>query len=109
MERYQIIEIDVDTASQKLSIIWGDNERSYFPMEGLRKVCPCVFCRGGHEHMGKKMEPSELKKKPEKDWRISSIKPTGNYAIQINWSDGHNSGLYRYDALRDLWDEFQSL
>ncbi|MCC5925757.1 MAG: DUF971 domain-containing protein [Bacteroidetes bacterium] len=109
MQQTTVTEIDVDTASQVLSIVWGDGETSHYPLEGLRKVCPCVFCRGGHEHMGKRMDPGVLKNKPERDWRISSIKPSGNYAIQINWGDGHNSGLYRFDALRDLWDEFKKL
>lgn len=109
MDRYAVSEIDVDSASQVLSMVWGDGETSFFPLEGLRKVCPCVFCRGGHEHMGKRMDPAELMKTPERDWKIKSIKPTGNYAVQINWGDGHNSGLYRFDALRDLWDEYLAL
>lgn len=26
----------------------------------------------------------------------------GNYAIKVTWSDGHNTGLYRWDYLREL-------
>ncbi|KPP99604.1 MAG: hypothetical protein HLUCCA01_06160 [Bacteroidetes bacterium HLUCCA01] len=106
---FEISEIDVDTASQTLSIVWNDGETSFFPFDGLRKVCPCVFCRGGHEYMGKKMDPAELAKPAQREWRIRSVKPMGNYAIQIVWNDGHDSGLYRFEALRQLWEEFKLL
>ena len=31
-----------------------------------------------------------------------SIKPVGNYAISIAYSDGHGTGIYRYDFLREI-------
>jgi len=33
---------------------------------------------------------------------ISAIEPVGHYALQLNFSDGHNTGLYSWDILHDL-------
>jgi DUF971 family protein len=40
--------------------------------------------------------------------KISAIAKSGNYAIQITFSDGHNSGLFTWDYLRDLAINYQS-
>ena len=34
--------------------------------------------------------------------KMLAVEPVGNYAIRINWSDGHNSGIYSYDHLRSI-------
>ena len=104
-----IQKIFVDHDQQILSILWKDDETAEYQLDGLRRVCPCVFCRGGHENMGKKMDAQELIRKGKRTWKITSIKPVGNYALQFTWSDGHNSGLYQFGALRQLWDEYLNL
>jgi DUF971 family protein len=34
--------------------------------------------------------------------RPVAIRPVGRYAIQIDWSDGHTTGIYPFDRLRSL-------
>jgi DUF971 family protein len=34
--------------------------------------------------------------------KMLAVEPVGNYAIRINWSDGHNSGIYSYDHFREI-------
>jgi len=34
--------------------------------------------------------------------KMLGVEPVGNYAIRINWSDGHSSGIYSYDHLRRI-------
>jgi DUF971 family protein len=34
--------------------------------------------------------------------KMLSVEPVGNYAIRINWSDGHSSGIYSYDHFRHI-------
>jgi DUF971 family protein len=34
--------------------------------------------------------------------KILGIEPVGNYAIRINWSDGHNTGIYSWDHFREI-------
>jgi len=105
----QIQSISVDHERQYVTITWGDNVVSDFNMDALRRVCPCVFCRGGHEFMGKKMDPQELLRSPKRTMKITQIKPVGTYALQFFWGDGHNSGLYQFTALRQLWEEYTNL
>jgi DUF971 family protein len=105
----QIKSIDVNHETQLVSITWGDSVVSDFNMDALRRVCPCVFCRGGHEFMGKKMDPQELLRPPKRTLKITQIKPVGTYALQFYWGDAHNSGLYQFTALRQLWDDYLQL
>ena len=32
--------------------------------------------------------------------KMLSVEPVGNYAIRINWSDGHNTGIYSFEHFR---------
>ena len=34
--------------------------------------------------------------------KMLSVEPVGNYAIRINWSDGHNTGIYSYEHFRRI-------
>ena len=100
--RFQIKKITVDSELRELQILWADGHLSRFPMEGLRKACPCVFCQGGHENMGKPVNPSIFLERSEHDRVITRISQVGNYAIQIHWNDGHQTGIYRFERLRDM-------
>ena len=33
---------------------------------------------------------------------VSQMRPVGNYAYNINFSDGHSSGLFTMDLLREI-------
>ena len=80
-----------------LAISWGDGEKSVFPVRDLRLACSCARCVD--EWTGEEMlKPESV---PE-DVRPVSIQPVGRYAIQIQWSDGHDTGIYPFDRLRSL-------
>lgn len=61
----------------------------------LRGYCPCAACQG---HSGLKIvfHPPPAPVEP------LSIRPVGNYAISFHWSDGHGTGIYRFDFLREI-------
>ncbi|MEX0646411.1 MAG: DUF971 domain-containing protein [Balneolaceae bacterium] len=99
--RYQPVSIDVSNSDQVLKIEWADGHVSTFPLFGLRKNCPCVTCRGGHEKMGR-FEPELFRVTPAHSYKIISAEPIGNHALKINWDDGHNSGMYRWNLLRHM-------
>lgn len=101
-ERISATEITVETAAQTMTILWADGHRSVYPLEGLRKACPCVECAGGHELMGMPPNPNLMKQSPTQTWTITRLEEVGNYAMQIYWGDGHNTGIYRWEYLRDL-------
>jgi DUF971 family protein len=37
--------------------------------------------------------------------RITGMKPVGNYAYNIEFNDGHNSGIYTFELLLTLGQE----
>ncbi len=76
-----------------LAILWNDGHRGDYPFAYLRGWCPCAGCQG---HGGDKRyihaENTDLIK----------IDLVGNYALQLHWGDGHETGIYTYQHLREL-------
>ena len=97
---YRAEKIIVSSSLKELHIRWADGHNSRYPFHGLRSACPCVFCQGGHENMGQPVDPRIFIKTSTRDVSIINIKQIGNYAIQIVWNDGHQTGIYRYEMLR---------
>ncbi len=95
-------EISVDHQEQTLTIKWGDGHASVYGLDGIRRACPCVECAGGHDQMGQEADPAIFKQPPAQTRQITSMQEMGNYAMQIFWGDGHDSGIYRWEYLRDL-------
>ena len=79
---------------RELSVVWNTGEESIIPYFELRFQCPCASCVD--EHTGKRTLKREQVKA---DVRPLHIVPVGRYAIQIQWSDGHATGMYPYDSL----------
>jgi DUF971 family protein len=98
-------DVTVSLAAQTMTITWADGYRTVIPLEGLRLACPCVECRGGHAQMGAPLDPAIFKGPPTRQWRIIKMETVGNYALQIQWEDGHNAGVYTWKLLRTMMGE----
>lgn len=89
--------------AQALTIQWDDGATHRFTWRQLRDACPCATCKVRRE------EPPALFTvlKPEETQPIrgSRMEPLGNYAYHIDFSDGHNSGIYSLEFLRKLGEE----
>ncbi|MHC4577819.1 MAG: DUF971 domain-containing protein [Planctomycetota bacterium] len=80
-----------------LAIAWSDGHESRLEAYDLRVACPCASCRD--EITGERLlNPAHV---PE-DVRPRSIVSVGNYAIKISWSDGHDTGIYSFERLREM-------
>jgi DUF971 family protein len=99
------VRIHVSTGAG-VDITWADGHQSHYDFAYLREECPCATC---NDERGKKQAfaaaapaPSAVlpmfKPKP----RAKSAAVMGNYAVQINFSDGHSTGIYSYDHLRSI-------
>jgi len=90
-----------------IDIIWADEHRSHYDFVYLREQCPCAMC------------DEERRKKEDAIARVGggagsvlplfkprptarAAKTVGNYALQIDFSDGHTTGIYSYDYLRSV-------
>jgi DUF971 family protein len=96
--------ITVDRTRKVLAIPWDDGHRSEYPLSLLREACPCAECRGGHANMGPPPDPLSvvIPLAPSKSYAVRDLKLVGNYAMQIEWGDGHMFGIYTWDYLRGL-------
>lgn len=89
-----------------LRIQWADGTTSHFPLAFLRKNCPCATCRAEREQ--KPAAPSgglSLNILPagiDRAAQFAGARTVGNYAIQITWADGHNTGIYDFRYLREI-------
>ncbi|HCY77900.1 MAG TPA: DUF971 domain-containing protein [Ignavibacteriales bacterium] len=82
---------------KKLLIDWDDGKEDLIDLKELRKNCLCATCLSERDKQSKMYIPLFA----ENQITIKSIDQVGNYAIQINWNDGHNSGIYEYTFLKN--------
>ena len=82
-----------------LTITWSDGRECRYSFAGLRAVCPCVLCQGGHENMGRPADKLLLQRAENPDLNLEAITPVGSYAVQLRWNDGHDSGIYTWGYL----------
>lgn len=85
--------------ARTLSIEWADGIRSLFDVRALRLACACAECVD--EWSG---EPRVAVASIPADVAPTGIHAVGRYAIQIDWSDGHSTGIYPFARLRNLSD-----
>jgi ATP-binding protein involved in chromosome partitioning len=81
----------------ELAITWGDGHASTYPLRYLRLQCPCAVCVDEWTHE-RRLDAAAI----PPDVQVLNISPVGNYAVRFDWSDGHNTGIYGFDRLRDL-------
>jgi DUF971 family protein len=92
-------ELHVDTDAQTLTVTWRDGRTSVFPLDALRRACPCATCGGSSvDHVSPPPDDYD----PERRWTDLSLAPAGSVGVRITWDDGHNAGIFRWDRLRHL-------
>jgi ATP-binding protein involved in chromosome partitioning len=84
---------------RSLTLVWPDGARSTVDHKALRASCQCASCV--NEYTG---EPMLDKHSIPDDIRPLGVQRVGNYALAIEWSDGHSSGFFPYTRIRDLAD-----
>lgn len=98
---------------EQLEILWSDGVRSVWPIATLRALCPCAVCKVQREQRDPHalMQPAEQPKKSRltvlpgnysKPLAVTSAELVGNYALRLDWSDGHGSGIYSFQYLREI-------
>lgn len=90
----QPIEIKLHQKSRLLEIAFADGKTFQLPCEFLRVYSPSAEVRGH----GPGQEVLQIGKKTVE---IGNIEPVGSYAIQLAFSDGHDTGIYSWDLLYD--------
>jgi DUF971 family protein len=100
------IGIELHRQSKTLELRYASGEQYTLSCEYLRVYSPSAEVRGH----GKGQETLQVGKI---NVAITDIKPVGNYALQLVFSDGHDTGLYSWNYLHELctqqsayWDDY---
>ena len=88
--------------SKGIKIDWKDGHLSEFGIDYLRDKCPCATCTGAHGTPPRQPEAASPFQMYKPALKMLSVEPVGNYAIRIHWSDGHSTGLYSWEHLRNI-------
>ncbi len=100
MEKVRPTGVTADRNERVLIINWSDGRSSRLSFAGLRAVCPCVECKGGHDNMGGPPDLDVMRSAKDDDLNLESVEAVGSYALQFQWSDGHWTGIYTWEYLR---------
>ena len=80
-----------------LAILWTDKVEQHYDVVDLRRKCPCAACVD--ERTGKRtLAPENV----ADTVRPKLLKSVGRYALTIQFTDGHETGIYTFDYLRKL-------
>src|SRR5262245_29134158 len=93
--------IDLQQIGTELAIRWDDQSETFVALEKLRRACPCVECKGEKDVMGN-LYIGPPKACQANSFELKGIGFVGGYAIQPQWADGHATGLYSFDMLKQL-------
>lgn len=88
-------ELKLDKEKRTLNVTFDDGGSFSLPAEMLRVLSPSAEVQG-HSAEQRVTVPGK------RNVRISQLEPVGNYAVRITFDDGHDTGLYVWDYLRDL-------
>ncbi|RJS92830.1 gamma-butyrobetaine hydroxylase-like domain-containing protein [Salinisphaera sp. Q1T1-3] len=92
-------DITLHQKSGVLEVVYSDGAMYNLPLEYLRVYSPSAEVRG---HGG----PMKLVT-GKKDIGVEKIEPVGNYAIQLFFDDGHNTGIFSWETLRELGADYE--
>ncbi len=85
----------------KLKITWEDSTETILSLKYMRDECPCAGCKGETILLKTYRPPAPTVVTPEM-YRVKNIEVVGEYAIQVTWKDGHNTGIYSWDYIKQL-------
>ncbi len=94
--------IQLHTRSRELELSYPGGERYRLSCEFLRVHSPSAEVRGH----GRGQEVLQTGKQKV---AITAIRPVGNYALQLVFDDGHDTGLYSWEYLYQLCQERERL
>ncbi len=96
-----------------IEIQWDDGQMTRWTAGQLRSACPCATCREkkrageSNDDRADELESPKslglpvLSAAEARPLAIESMRPVGNYAYNISFSDGHSSGLFQLAMLRE--------
>ena len=95
----------ITLTGEQLEIAWSDGTSSRALLGELRRSCPCAMCREAR----RASEPSATGELPVLAGEAETATAqalkfdyVGRYGLRITWADGHDTGIYTFETLREL-------
>jgi len=85
-----------------LQIEWADGVTTFVTWLHLRKMCPCASCNGERSKPPDPFKMLSAREVAAGAPQPMAMYPKGHYAYQIAWNDGHDTGIYSLELLREL-------
>ena len=98
----QPTEIKLHQKSRVLEISFADGKTFRLPFEFLRVHSPSAEVRGHGPGQ-------EVLQTGKKEVEITRVEPVGSYAIQLCFSDGHDTGIYSWDLLYQCGEQQETM
>lgn len=92
--------LDVQLIGSEIAIRWSDGVENYITFAKLRAGSPSAEVRGERDIFGQQYGGEAAR--DHSAVTVLSWEKVGNYALRFDFSDGHRTGLYSYELLREL-------
>ena len=92
---------DIQIIGTEVAIRWADGSDNFYQMDRLRALSPSAETKGETDLLGNPISANQI----GKDFSgvtVSGWQNVGNYAIQFHFSDGHKTGIYSFDYLKEI-------
>jgi DUF971 family protein len=85
----------------QIACAWTDGHHGIISLRTLRDRCPCAGCAGESVLFQTYVPPRADTETPGR-YELRTAAPVGNYALKLDWGDGHGEGIYTWEHLRSL-------
>lgn len=92
-------DVSISRKQGLCTLTWSDGRVSSLTLADLRRLCPCATC---NEQRANQANSLMVISGPVPSAELEAAEPVGGYAIRFRWADGHDSGIYSYQYLRQL-------
>jgi len=96
-----LVQFKRNADNNNIHLKFDDGFEADVSLQELRDNCPCWSCKG-EELLLHKYEPPGKTPLTESGYRLEKVLPAGNYAVQLFWQDGHDTGIYSWDYFKKI-------
>jgi DUF971 family protein len=99
-DQFEVTDVLVER-DHGLTLTFADGHVCRFALDEVRSGCPCATCRGWREQG----QPAWPRPGSPAEIAVVDAELVGAWGISFRWNDGHDTGIYPWDALRRWCDE----
>ena len=92
---------EIQIIGDEVAIKWEDDSETFHPMDRLRALSPSAETQGEKDLLGKAISPHQ-QGRDFSGVTVTGWNFVGGYAIQFQFSDGHKTGIYSFDYLKQI-------